>query len=462
MVNGILVTPRTACKGSRPRHCGLAKRTTLDEVSASMTPLLALYMTLTRVAAPLGPIGLRRRRAAGKEHAERWRERLGHASHRRPEGPLVWFHGASVGESVSVLPLIERLRSERRDVTILVTTGTVSSARVLANRLPAGAIHQFVPIDTAPAVSRFLDHWSPDLAVWIESEIWPRLLLSTARRGIPALLLNARMSARSQARWRRVRGTAAELFGCFAYVQAQDDATGRVLEELGVPAGRLTVGGSLKGAAAPLPHDPDELARLHRAIGRRRVWVAASTHGGEEELAVEAHRRVTEVGPDTLLIIVPRHPERGDEVAALLEASGLSWARRADGPPSGDASVYLADTLGELGLWYRVADAAFVGGSTQGVGGHNPYEPVALDLPVVHGPDTANFAAIYRELDADGAARPVSSARELADAVLALAGTDDGLEMSRRAARIAHGGEDALRQAVAAIAGRLPAATDGS
>lgn len=450
MVKGVLVTPRSTRKSTRGRGPGLPTDGRWSKAASAMTPLLSLYLALTWAAAPIAPPVLLWRRARGKEDAERWRERLGTASLPRPEGSLVWFHGASVGESMSVLPLIERLRRERDDVSILVTSGTVSAARLLGRRLPDGVKHQFVPVDVKSAVTQFLDHWRPDLAVCIESEIWPRLLRSVKQRAIPALLLNARMSERSQRRWRRIRKTARELLTVFDYVQAQDEGTGIALRHLGV-SDRLTVTGSFKGAAAPLPCDPAELEHLRASLGGRHAWVAASTHRGEEDLAIEAHRRFTDIHRDALLIIAPRHPERGDEIASLLDASGLPWARRGAAPPPSEVSIYLADTLGELGLWYRMAEVAFVGGSTRGIGGHNPYEPIALDVPVLHGPDTGNFAAIYSELDADGATRMVESAEDLAEALFALCGTEEGRAVTLRAARIARGGTDALERALVAI-----------
>ncbi len=421
-----------------------------------MSPVLILYLALTSAASPLAWLALKRRLATGKEDAERLAERMGRASISRPPGLLVWCHAASVGESLSLLPLIERLRAEGPQISVLVTSGTVTSAQLLAARLPNGVIHQFVPVDVRPAVERFLDHWRPDLGVWIESEIWPRLVISVGKRGIPALLLNARLGARSRARWRRAPRTAADLFSVFQHIQAQDLDTAEALRELGIPPERINVAGSFKDAAPPLPCDAVELERLRAAVCGRLVWVAASTHPGEDEIIVEAHAAVLQERADALLIIVPRHPERGNTIATSLHGGDLNCVQRTcSDAPSPEASIYLADTLGELGLWYRLSDAAFVAGSLTDVGGHNPYEPAALHVPILHGPDTRNFADIYSTLDAAGGARRIASAQELARSILELADTPAGSDLSARAARVLHARSDALESAVRLVLARV-------
>ncbi len=417
--------------------------------------MLTLYMGLTSVASPLARALLARRLTSGKEDPERLPERMGHASRMRPAGHLVWFHAASVGESLSTLPLIERLRQDSPGISVLVTSGTTTSGQLLADRLPAGAFHQFAPVDCRGPVDRFLDHWRPDVAVWIESEIWPRMIRTAKRRGVPALLLNARMSERTRRRWNWARASARRLFGTFRYVQVQDAATEEALARLGVPRERLRTAPSFKVAARPLPIDADEADRLRGRLAGRLTWLAASTHAGEERMAIAAHRRVLATRPDALLILVPRHPERGEDVAALLDASGLPWDRRAAGPPGSASAVHLADTLGELGLWYRLAAVAFIGGSTGGVGGHNPYEPALLGIPILHGPDTANFAAPYREFDAAEAARLVKTPQTIAEAVLDLAGTEAGSIMAARGGELLGRGQEGLDMAVAAIRSAL-------
>jgi 3-deoxy-D-manno-octulosonic-acid transferase len=377
---------------------------------------LALYRGLTTLATPLIHVYFARRRASGKEDAARFEERLGRTDRPRPSGPLVWLHGASVGEAMSVLPLIERLLADRPAVNVMLTTGTVTSAALLANRLPAGAFHQYVPIDRSAYVRRFLDHWRPDLALWVESELWPNLVDEVHRRGVPMVLLNGRMSERSYRRWRRVPGTIAPLLGRFALCLAQDQDQSARFAGLGAPVVRCV--GNLKCAAAALPVDAAALAALRASIGDRPLWLAASTHDGEEAIAAEVHRYLAGGHSGLVTVIVPRHESRGPAIAAALAAKGLRVARRAAGDPIDAATeVYLADTMGELGLFYRLAEVAFVGGSLVAHGGHNPLEPAQLDCAVLLGPHTHNFRAVVSQLRAADACIEVADATALAEAV---------------------------------------------
>ena len=406
-----------------------------------MNLLPTLYRSLTAAAAPLVVRYLNQRCRRGKEDGARLGERFGVASASRPPAPLVWVHAASVGESSSVLALIERILSDRPAIEILMTTGTVAAARLVQSRLPHRARHQFVPVDVPHAVERFLDHWHPDLAIWVESELWPNLVLATHRRGIPTLLANARLSARSLARWRMLPGLVHPVLRAFALALAQDDVQAERFRQLG--ARPVASVGDLKAAAAPLAADPAGLEDLQNQIGARPVWLAASTHQGEEEIAAGAHVRIARdragVSPDLLTIIAPRHPVRGPAIAKMLCARGLRVARRSSGEAiAGDTDIYLADTLGELGLFYRLAGIAFIGGSLARKGGHNPFEAARLDCAVLHGPDMSNCAAMAGELDDAGAALTVSDAASLANAVALL--LDDPAERAARAeaaARIA-------------------------
>lgn len=358
---------------------------------------LALYSAATTLAEPLAAGVLRGRARRGKEDAVRLGERLGRASRARPDGPLAWLHAASVGESVSILPLIERLRTERPDMTLLVTSGTVTSADLLARRLPEGAIHQYAPVDAPGAARRFLDHWRPHLAVFVESELWPNLLLGAKRRGAKLALLSARITEDSARGWRRAPKAARRLLGAFDLILAQDPASEARLRTLGAsPAGVA----NLKLAGEPLPVDPQALADLRAAAGERRVVLAASTHEGEEEIIADA------APADALLVVVPRHPARGEGVAAMLSGRGLATARRAAGEPlTSETQAYVADTLGELGLFYRLADIAVIGGSLKpGIGGHNPMEPARLGAAIVTGPYVFNFTNLYADLAASAAA----------------------------------------------------------
>lgn len=380
------------------------------------SPGLALYLAFAARAEWLARTVLVRRLRRGKEDGPRIRERLGHPGLPRPAGGVIWFHAASVGEALSVLELLRRLRALRPDLTPLVTTGTVTSAALLAERLPAGALHQYAPLDVLPALGRFLGHWRPGLSVRVESELWPATLWATASAGVPIILLNARISERSFRGWRRAPLMARSLLRRVAAVWAQEAESAARFRRLG--ARQVEVTGTLKEGAAPLPHDDAERQRLQALIAGRPLWLAASTHPGEEGIVTAAHRRIRRSHPGALLVLVPRHPERGAEIAAALEAGGWAVARRAEGAVPGQTTdIYLADTLGEMGLWYRLASVAFVGGSLVPVGGHNPFEPAALGSAIIHGPHVANFADGYRRLHAAGAAVEVAHAEALAGAV---------------------------------------------
>lgn len=394
--------------------------------------LLQLYRTATRLGAPLVHAHLRRRLRLDKEDAERLGERLGYAAAPRPAGALVWLHGASVGEALSVLPLAEALLAERPAVEFLLTTGTVTSARAVAGRLPARVRHQYVPVDLPGAWRSFLDHWRPDLALLVESELWPNLIAETRARRIPMALLNARLSERSHRRWMRAPGMAKELLAAFEICLAQGAADSERLRDLG--ARRVRVVGNLKHAAGPLPFDPSALDELRSAIGGRPVWLAASTHRGEEEQMLDVHRRVAADVPRLLTIIAPRHPDRGDALAHILRERGLIAAQRSrDEAPAAGCQVYLADTIGELGLLYRAARIAFIGRSLVEGGGHNPLEAARLGCPPLFGPHTGNFREITEQLQAAGAARRVTDADQLAEAVALL--LDDPQARDELAAR---------------------------
>jgi 3-deoxy-D-manno-octulosonic-acid transferase len=360
---------------------------------------LALYRAATTALEPFAPLLLDRRAKAGKEDRARLNERLARPTTPRPAGPLVWLHGASVGESLSILPLVERLRAERSDATVLVTSGTVTSAELLARRLPAGALHQYLPIDTPGGARRFLDHWRPDLAVFVESELWPNLLLTAKARGARLALVSAKLSDRSYQRWQARPFAAYQLFSGFDLILAQD---GRAAERLSSLGGTVAGEADLKFGADPLPVDEAALASLRVRLGGRPVLLAASTHPGEDEIVLEAWRAL----PDRPhLVIVPRHTERGPAIADLALATGATVSLRSQ-EPDDSAEVIVADTLGELGLWYRLADLALVAGSlVAGIGGHNPLEPARLDCPIVSGPHIENWLTAYADLrEINGAA----------------------------------------------------------
>ncbi|MBK1667553.1 hypothetical protein CKO28_05845 [Rhodovibrio sodomensis] len=396
----------------------------------------SLYRVITFLAGPALRVYLHRRVTRGKEEKGRLRERFGVASQPRPDGPLVWLHAASVGESLSLLPLVEALRTREPALTVLVTSGTVTSARLLQTRLPAGVIHQYNPIDRAAWVRRFLDHWRPDLALYVESELWPNLLGMTQARGIPTGLLNARMSETSFRNWRRMPAFIHRLMAGFRFCLAQNPTQAERMADLGARNPRPL--GNLKCAAKPLAVDPDALAQLRAATAGRPCWLAASTHDGEEAAAAQVHGALGARHPGLLTVVAPRHPERAGEVVRLLRQRGLRVAQRSrDGLASLDAEtdVYLVDTLGELGLFYSLCPVAFVGGSLGQVGGHNPIEPARLGCAVVHGPDMRAFSEVAEDLSEPGGSWQVADADGLIRAVDRLLSEPDTRANQTAAAR---------------------------
>lgn len=383
---------------------------------------LRLYRAATGAAGPFAELALRRRLKEGKEDPERIGERRGQAGRPRPDGMLAWIHGASVGESLSVLPLVERLKQRRPELKFLVTTGTVTSARLMAERLPEGAFHQYVPIDHPRYVEAFLDHWRPQAALFVESEFWPNLILTARERVDFMALVNGRISPQSFEDWQKRLSTIRYVLSSFDILLAQDKQNA---ERLSTLSGRqVETFGNLKNAAPPLPGSVTELDRLRRDAGGRPLWLAASTHPGEEEAVFAAHQLLKPIFPDLLTILAPRHPTRGAEVAALAATHGLTASLRSQGGPMRGADVYIADTLGELGLFYRLSDIAFVGGGLTSKGGHNPLEPARLGGAILHGPYTFNFVETYGDMRKAGGSALVRNDRELATAIRRLLSDD--------------------------------------
>jgi len=371
---------------------------------------LRTYRLLTAVAVPVADAVLAYRLRHGKEHPERLAERRGTTEVPRQDGPLVWLHSASVGELVSVLPLIERIRS--RDIAVLVTSGTVTSADVAERRLPPGVIHQFVPIDMPQYVDRFLDHWRPDLGLFVESDLWPNLIMASAARRVPLIVINGRVSERSFRRWRRAPRTIGLLLSRFDLCLAQSAEDAARYASLGAP--RYVTTGNLKLDVPAPPADASKLWALQVAVGTRPVIAAASTHPGEEIAVVDAHRRLKHSFPGLLTIIVPRHPERGPSIGGMARGQGLAFAQRSAGQlPDRATEIYVADTLGELGLVYRIAPIVFIGGSLVEHGGQNPVEAAKLGAAILHGPHVWNFREVYAVLDEAGGAEMVSDSGKL-------------------------------------------------
>jgi 3-deoxy-D-manno-octulosonic-acid transferase len=401
-----------------------------------------------------GPVFSRVQRkalASGKEDPARVSERWGLTDQVRPEGPVVWFHAASVGETQSILWLVNKLLDNREDLNVLITSTSRTSAALLANQLPARATHQMAPYDTVNATRAFLDHWQPDLAIWVESEIWPRMLHEARARTIPCMLMSARISTRTAARWKKFAATAKSVLSSFETIHVQESATLSALSAVGVSGPSVVLTGSLKQDSPPLACDFEELSRLMNALNGKSVWCAASTHPGEDEIVLAAHKSI-----GGLLILVPRHAERATAIADLCAAHGLVAAQRSLGTPLDDTTdVYIADTMGELGLWYRMARASLICGSLTRVGGHNPYEAAQLGSVILHGPNVSNFLDIYQRLGAHNSALLVSDEHEIAKA---LNGLDDVTRdrMTAGAQAVLKAQQGATEPALAAILEKVP------
>jgi 3-deoxy-D-manno-octulosonic-acid transferase len=403
---------------------------------------LRAYRLLTAALAPLAPAFLRHRLKQGKEHPARLKERYGHSEIPRPAGPLAWIHCASVGELLTVIPLIDRIREQ--EFSVLCTSGTVTSSNIAELRLPAGTNHQFVTLDAPRFVNRFLDHWRPDLALFVESDLWPNLIVRSALRGIPLILVNGRLSERSFRRWRWVPHTVAALLRCFDLCLAQSATHAERYRDLGAP--RVSTTGNLKLDVPDPPANADALAALRAAIGERTVIAGASTHAGEETALIDVHRRLRNSFPRLLTVIAPRHPDRGRGILEIARAADLRASLRSRGElPGADTEIYVADTVGELGLIYRLAPVVFVGGSLATHGGQNPIEPIKLGAAILHGPHVWNFAEIYAALDKAHGAEQVADVGKLTVRVGAWL-----KDSSERAAVVA-----AARATVATLGGAL-------
>lgn len=378
--------------------------------------VLRAYLLAVRGFGPCLPTYLRRRLKRGREDPARWREKLGEAGLPRPDGPLVWLHAVGLGEVMALRGLIAAMGRARPDLSFLVTSSARSSAVAFAGNTPPRTQHQFLALDAPGPVARFLDHWRPDLSVWAEQDLWPGLVVAAYRRGIPLALINARMNARAFAARRRFRSLYSDLYARFAHISAQDADTARHLRQLG--AASVTVTGSLKAGAGPLADQPDIRVSLTAAFKGRRPWCAASSHLADETVALAAQRILFAQDSQHLLIIAPRDPARRDAIVLACADAGLAVALRSRGmlPATTDA-VYLADSFGDMGLWYRLCPAALVGGAMGDTGGHNPWEAAYLGCAVLHGPNVANFAADYAALHGAGAATAISDAAGLVTAL---------------------------------------------
>ncbi len=412
------------------------------------------YHALTRALEPFAGLILKRRVKAGKEDAARLSERRGIASLPRPSGKLIWMHGASVGETTMLLPLIQRLLDGDPKLHILVTSGTVTSAELMKTRLPERAFHQYIPLDGPNFIDQFLSHWKPDLAIWAESEIWPNLILKTKASGAKMALINARLSQKSLSGWQKKTHFAEEIFSSFDMILAADHITHHKLKSFG---GRvLGQIGNLKTAAPALEFDAAEARYLRNAIGRRPVWLAASTHPAEEADILEAHTAGPGKRANALLVWMPRHPERGDEIAALCAGQDIAQRSKLHSPTSG-TSIYIMDTLGEMGLALALADLVFVGGSIHPeLTGHNPLEAARASVPILTGPYVASFTHIYDNLFNHNAAMRVTKTDNLGPSVIALLGDPAASrQMARRAFDLAKDSDNILDYTTAKLRGLL-------
>ena len=389
--------------------------------SADYPRTLLVYRAGWSLVRILVPLFLSMRLWRGKEEASRLPERYGKGYKPRPNGKLLWIHAASVGEYLSTLPLLKSLTALKQAPRILLTTGTVTSARLARTRNPNGVIHHYICLDAPRYVARFLDHWRPDVSLWMESELWPTMLMETRKRHIPMLLINARMSSRSQAHWRWAKKTIRYLLdrfdGCFPQNESQVSA----FRQLGARSVHFI--GNLKDAAEPLPFSSRDLATWRRILGKRPVWVAASTHPGEDTWIKKTHIALQATYPDIVTLHVPRHASRGRAIAdALRDEHCLPICRSEHRyPPRHAGSLfYIADTMGELGLFYRLAHVAFIGGSLIEHGGQNPLEAARLNCAIISGPHHDNFQKTYLALQKQDAAHIVGKADKLPRAVLAL------------------------------------------
>ncbi len=375
------------------------------------------YAGISQLAYPvIGPL-LANRRKRGKEDPVRSPERKGHASLPRPDGPLIWLHGASVGEVVSLLPIAEHFAA--KGFALLVTSGTVTSAEVAARRLPKGVMHQYVPLDLPAYVKRFLAHWKPDIGVFAESELWPNLIHAAHAQGTHLVIVNARMSERSFKRWKRLPAFITAMLARFELVLAQTEADAERLRILGAP--RVQAIGNLKYDVTPPPAEPKKLSLIQNVAKGRPVFVAASTHAGEEELIAAAHRLAREKLPGLLTILIPRHPDRGLEISEMIFRTGLSVCRRADAAvPDRYTDIYVADTIGELGIFYRLGQLTYLGGSLVPRGGQNPIEPAKLGNAILHGPHVHNFTEVYDSLAQGQGAFEVTDAEMLGASITRL------------------------------------------
>lgn len=391
----------------------------------------------------------------GIEDPNRVNERLGIPSASRKKGTLIWFHSASIGETLLVLSLIEKVSKIFPNQNILLTTHTVSSGKMVKSQLTENVVHQYLPYDLSPCVRRFLKHWQPSVGILVESEFWPVLISEANYQKIPLLVINGKMTRKSFHRWKRLPKFTQALFNKINLFLVQSPEIKSRLSELGVNPDKQVVTGQLKQESKPLSHDPEDFSNLNEYFQNKQVWVAASTHEGEEGIIAEAHVRLSSnTGNNIQLILVPRYPERGMEIAELLNSYGLNSVLRSKGElPGKPDTVYIADTMGELGLWYRLAKVSFIGGSLVHRGGHNPYEPALLGCPIIHGKYYENFSVEYEQLEEQGGSQMVTNSKELARAIERALDPQNSISYINNAKILGQGENDAVDKTLDVIKG---------
>ena len=417
-----------------------------------MSPLLSIYLALSHCTLPFWKLSHRKRLKKGKETPERLPEKYGQYSMTRPEGEVFWFHALSVGESLALVPLIEKALSERPTASVVLSTSTATSQQALQNaRLTDRCHHVLLPIDTPKATRRFLNHWRPNLAAFAELDFWPRLMVETNRAGIPMVLINSRMPEQNFERRKKLGKMMQDILCLFQRLLLQDKASMDRFVALGAKRERIEVLGALKTFARPLPADDNLLPALKDEIGNRPVWLAAATMAEEHKSVIEAHKFVLASHPDALLIIAPRHIADGEDAEVQARSIGLSAERRSAGQlPGSGCQVYVADTIGEMGLWYRIAPVSFIGHSLPPesiyMEGKNPFEAAALGSAILHGPAVSYFQESYEALNDAGGARLVRSSEELGGAVSMLQSPTGRQSMTEGAMRVIASGEHILNR----------------
>jgi 3-deoxy-D-manno-octulosonic-acid transferase len=377
-----------------------------------MSLLRSTYYTLSWIVSPLLIPYLSWRIQKGHEDKTRLQERFGKSKVKKPHKPLLWVNAVSVGEAMAALTIIQTIQKQYPGIHVLLTTTTPTSAKVVSQRLPKHVTHQFSPIDTPQAVTSFLNHWQPDLAIWIESELWPNLLHETQSRGIPTLLLNGRISSKSFKNWKKLKNLISPLLSRLELCAVQSEEQAAYFNQLG--ANNVCVMGNAKLLMPPLPVDETKLKELKKAIANRPLWLAASTQPGEDEIVLKAHQLLLKEFPDLLTIIVPRHIERSEFLKTQAHQMGFSASLRTEKKPLKDIQIYIGNTLGEMGLFYALSPVVLIGATLIPKGGHNPIEASQMGAFVLHGPHVFNNPQLYHTLNSLSLSQSVQNERDIA------------------------------------------------